>query len=119
VAAAAGRVADPRILAGPLTGGQLTAHLLLSAAGHSQAAAPSGPMPAVHLFAVLVGAGLISAAERLCRLLYTRLRAPVVAPPWTVPTGGRSPLRRPEQPLRSRLLLAVSISHRGPPVAVC
>ena len=91
---------------------------MLAAAGHSHGPAPGGAMLTAHLVAVVVGALLIAGAERLCRALSTvlgepaarRTPLPVVRPTW-------APVR-PDHPLQSRLLVAVSISHRGPPV-VC
>lgn len=115
VAATAGRLTDPRLLAVLLACGQLAGHLLLSAAGHSHSGSP--PMLLAHLTALLAGAGLIGVAERLCRLLCGVLRRAAATAPGFGPGGGHSTLPRPDQPLRSRLLVAVSISHRGPPVA--
>jgi hypothetical protein len=113
------RAAEPPILVALLAVGQAVGHLMLAATGHSHAAFPNGAMLAAHLIAVVVGALLIAGAERLCRALSTVLREgntrrtppPVARPLWA--------LTRPDHPLQSRLLVAVSISHRGPPPGVC
>jgi hypothetical protein len=119
LASALERAAEPAVLVALLAVGQAAGHLMLAAAGHSHAAVPDGAMLAAHLIAVVVGALLIAGAERLCRALSTVLREgntrrmppPVVRPLWA--------LTRPDHPLQSRLLVAVSISHRGPPPGVC
>lgn len=101
-----------------LTAGQLVGHAVLTVAHPHAAIAPRGPMLATHFGAVLLGALLISAGERLCRTLscvVRRTAAPVggivFAPPARVLTPG-------DQPLFSERLLVTSMSHRGPPVAV-
>jgi len=118
LAGALERAGEPAVLVTLLAAGQAAGHLMLAAAGHSHGPAPGGAMLTAHLVAVVVGALLIAGAERLCRALSTvlgepaarRTPLPVVRPTWT-------PVR-PDHPLQSRLLVAVSISHRGPPV-VC
>lgn len=117
-AAAVPRAGELRILIALLAVGQLLGHLILSA-GHDHAigaAPPPWVMLAAHVVAVGVGAVLIATGERLCRAASRVARtvvrarfAPVAAT--TVPA-----VRRAEQPLRSALLLAASVSHRGPPV---
>jgi hypothetical protein len=64
-----------------------------------------------------VGALLIAASDRLCRAVSRAVRAsarilaaPVAAAPALV-------IGQADQPLRSRLLLEASVSHRGPPVS--
>ena len=112
------RAAEPAVLVALLAVGQVTGHLMLAAAGHCHEPVPCGAMLAAHLLAVMVGAVLIAGAERLCRALSTVLGAhttrrtppPAVRPLWA--------LTRLDHPLQSRLLVAVSISHRGPP-GVC
>jgi hypothetical protein len=87
--------------------------------GHPPAAAPPGAvMLAAHLVAIAIGALLIAAGDRLCRSVSRAVKAavrtvcpPVVATP-VVATGNA------DQPLRSALLLAASVSHRGPPVSL-
>ena len=119
LASALERAAEPAVLAALLAAGQAAGHLMLAAAGHSHAPVPGGPMLAAHLLAVVVGALLITGAERLCRALSTVLGAggtrrtppPVLRAIWALP--------RPDHPLQSRFLVAVSISHRGPPPGVC
>jgi hypothetical protein len=113
------RAAEPAVLVVLLAAGQVIGHVMLAAAGHSHGSAPDAAMLAAHLIAVVVGALLIAGAERLCRALSTvlgagntrRLPPPTVRPMWTS--------TRPDHPLQSRLLVAVSISHRGPPPGVC
>lgn len=110
------RTADVRVLLCLLATGQLVGHLMLTAARHSHGE-PTSPAPAMlaaHASAVVVGAILIAAGDRLCcavsRVLKVASRA-VVAPipaKQVVVIGG-------DQPLRSALLLAASVSHRGPP----
>ncbi len=112
---------DARVLLGLLATGQLLGHLMLSAVGHSHApsaAPPAAVMLGAHLIAIVVGAVLIAAVDRLCRAMSRAVRAavrtvrpPVVAAP--VLSAGAA-----DQPLRSALLLAASVSHRGPPVSL-
>ena len=114
-----GRTSDVRVLLGLLAAGQLVGHLMLSVAGHSHGG-PTSPAPAMlvaHALAVAVGATLIAAVDRLCRTVSRAvqgaLRAvvpPIAGRPVVVTAGA-------DQPLVSRLLLAASVSHRGPPVS--
>jgi hypothetical protein len=101
-----------------LASGQVLGHLLLDAAGHQHA--PSGPtstaMVVAHVAAVFAGAALIAAATRLGDALSRAVHAvtaPVHPPVCTRPSGA---VRSADQPLRSALALAASVSHRGPPV---
>ena len=115
------RATDARVLLGLLATGQLLGHLMLSAVGHSHApmAAPPGAvMLAAHVVAIAAGAVLIAAVDRLCRAMTCAVRTavrivgqPVVAAPVLVTSVA-------DQPLRSALLLAASMSHRGPPVSL-
>lgn len=113
------RAAAPAVLVALLAAGQTAGHLLLAAAGHSHGPVPDASMLAAHVLAVGVGALLITGAERLCRALSTvlaevtthRSPPPVFRPMWAS--------TRPDHPLQSRLLVAVSISHRGPPSSAC
>ena len=115
------RAADARILVGLLAVGQLLGHLMLSAVGHHHAestAPPAAAMLVAHALAIVVGAVLIAAGDRLCRAVSRAVRAvvriacrPVITPP--VLWAGDA-----DQPLRSALLLAASVSHRGPPVSL-
>jgi hypothetical protein len=120
LAATIARAADARVLLVLLAAGQLCGHVILSAVGHSHAATtapPASAMLAAHVVAVGAGALLIAASDRLYRAVSRTVRAtvrivaaPVAVAPVVV-TGGA------DQPLRSALLLAASVSHRGPPVS--
>ena len=116
------RAPHTRCLLGLLAVSQLLGHLMLSAAGHHHAvssAPPAAAMLAAHLLAIVAGATLIAAGERLWRALSRAVRAVVriVCPP--VAVAARRDCRAPaDQPLRSALLLAASVSHRGPPVSL-
>jgi hypothetical protein len=120
LAATIARAADVRVLLGLLAAGQLCGHLMLSAVGHHHAATPVPPaavMLAAHVVAVGAGALLIAASERLCRAVsrVVRVAVPITAAPFAfapVVVVGQS-----DQPLRSALQLAASMSHRGPPVS--
>jgi hypothetical protein len=121
LAATLGRAADVRILVTLLAAGQLFGHAMLSAVGHghgSATAPPATAMLAAHLLAVAVGALLIAAGDRLCRAMSRAVRAAarIVAPP-VMPTPVIA-VHHADQPLRSALLLAASVSHRGPPVSL-
>ncbi|MGE2724068.1 hypothetical protein [Mycolicibacterium pulveris] len=120
VAAALPRAGEIRVLIGLLAAGQLLGHAML-AVGHAHAhsaALPAWIMPTAHVVAVGVGAALIATGERWCRAALRGVRAVVRAecPPVAATTATAA--HRPEQPLRSALLLAASVSHRGPPVSV-
>jgi hypothetical protein len=113
------RAHDFRVLLGLLAAGQLLGHTMLSAVGNSHAtttAPPPAAMLAAHAAAVAAGAVLIAAGGRLCAAVSRTVRAvarfacpPIPAPPIVV-------FGSADQPLRSALLLAASVSHRGPPV---
>jgi hypothetical protein len=110
----------PVVLVGLLGAGQLVGHLVLGAAGHHHdvpTAPPAAAMLAAHALAIGVGALLIAAGDRLWHALSRAVRAAVrqVAPVAATPAIA---VRRAEQPLRSALLLAASVSHRGPPVSL-
>jgi hypothetical protein len=118
VAALTERASDIRILATLLACGQVAGHLALATAGHSagQTSNSSAPlMLLMHLVAVAAGAALVCASERLlCALtrvirhFLVTVRAPIeIMPP--------APVVRDHQPLQHFLLIAASISHRGPP----
>ena len=127
VAATAGAVAttisrtrSPRYLLALLAAGQLLGHVLLSAAGHHHAgptAPPAAAMFAAHLLAIVAGATLIGAGDRLWRALSHTVRAVVRVAPAITATPAAAP-RSADQPLRSALQLAASVSHRGPPVSL-
>ena len=118
------RAADARVLLGLLAAGQLCGHLMLSAVGHSHtatttAAPPVAVMLVAHAVAIGTGTLLIAASDRLCRAVSRAVRAAVrivAAPVSVVPVVV---IGEAHQPLRSALLLAASVSHRGPPVSRC
>lgn len=120
VAAAWVRASDTRILLTLLAGGQLLGHLTLAAVGHDHVMTVTGRssmlMVAAHIVAVAVGAVLIAACERLCRAMSSALRAwartPAVLPP--IASVRPTPICA-DQPMHSTRVVAVSISHRGPP----
>jgi hypothetical protein len=99
--------------------GQVIGHLLMAAVSH-QHATPGPPTPAMvgaHAAAVLVGAALIVSADRLSRALSAALREfrmPPSAPPRSVPATAAAS----DQPWQWTLLLAASLSRRGPPVGL-
>ncbi len=112
------RAADVPVLACLLAGSQVVGHLMFSAAGHShgEAASPAPAMLVAHATAVVAGAMLIASGGRLCaavsRVAEVAVRmviAPIPGRPLTIAEA--------DQPLRSALLLAASMSHRGPPVS--
>ena len=119
LAATLASAAEARVLVGLLAAGQVLGHVMLSAVAHHHtvtAAPPPAAMLAAHLVAIAIGAVLIAAGDRLCRAVSRAVRTvarinclPVVLAPVAA-------ARRADQPLRSALLLAASVSHRGPPV---
>ncbi|SEH57082.1 hypothetical protein SAMN04489835_1570 [Mycolicibacterium rutilum] len=111
------RAAETPVLVALLATGQVLGHVLLGASGHAHAATPpAGLMLAAHAVAVVAGALLIAAGERLCRAVSRTVRAAARIVWVPVETTVRMAATRAEQPLRSALLLAASVSHRGPPV---
>ena len=119
---AANRAADGRALFALLALGQLVAHVMLTAAGHTECAASAGPpavaMLAAHAVALVVGAALIAAGDRLCRAVTSALRAFAGELPGMLATAGAAAVTAGDQPLRFTLLLAASVSRRGPPVSL-
>jgi hypothetical protein len=106
-----------------LSTGQLLGHLLLDAAGHSHSMAmapmgtPTTAMLAAHVTAVAIGALLITVGEHLCAAVSTVVRR-AVSMPRQLPTVATALVEHvADQPMRSALLLAASMSHRGPPVS--
>jgi hypothetical protein len=102
-----------------LAAGQALGHLLLGTVGHhhADAAGPSAlTMVAAHVVAVACGAALIASAGYLCTAISRAVRTAVAPTPFPVTTAPRVVLGDADQPLRSALLLAASMSHRGPPV---
>lgn len=118
VAAAIPHESAPRHLLGLLAVGQLLAHLLLSASGHHHGGSSGVAMLAAHVVAVVAGAALISAGDRLWRALSRAVSRIVRVVVTGVPAQHTAMAHRADQPLRSVLLLAASVSHRGPPVSL-
>jgi hypothetical protein len=117
VAATVPRVNAPRCLLGVLAVSQLVAHLLLGASGDHHAGSSGIAMLAAHVAAVVAGAALIGVGDRLWRAL-SRAVHRIVRVAATVAVRPAAMIRRADQPLRSALLLAASVSHRGPPVGL-
>ncbi|MFG1934523.1 hypothetical protein ACGFK1_28365 [Mycobacterium sp. NPDC048908] len=116
------RAADVRVLLGLLAAGQLCGHIVLGAVGHSHAAAaapPAAVMLAAHAAAIVGGALLIAASDRLCRAVSRVVRAAVRTVVGSITVAPVVVVDDADQPLRSALLLAASMSHRGPPVSHC
>jgi hypothetical protein len=118
LAATSARTADVRALLALLAASQMVGHVMLSVDGHSHGA-PASPGPAMlgaHAAAVAAGAALIAAGDRLCRAVSRAVEVTVRA--IVPPVPGRPVLATAgaDQPMRSALLLAASVSHRGPPV---
>ena len=125
VAATTDRTSDARVLLALLASGQLVAHLILAVAGHQYCVAgPVCPWPvmlAAHTVALVLAAVLIAAADRLCRAVCTAILDAVrriSCPGLPVLATATVPIVGSDQPLRSALLLAASVSHRGPPVGL-
>ena len=113
------RAANQPVLLGLLAGGQMVGHLLLGGSGHHHVATAghgTAAMTVAHVAAVFAGAALIAAAGRLGSALSHAVR--VAIPPQHEPVAPAPPRRFDggDQPLRSSLQLAASVSHRGPPV---
>jgi hypothetical protein len=120
LAATIARATDARVLLGLLAAGQLCGHVMLSAVGHGHAvttAPPSWAMLAAHVVAVGAGALLIGASDRLCRAVSRAVRAAVRIVAAPVPVALVAAVGDADQPPRSALLLAASVSYRGPPVS--
>ncbi|BBW99800.1 hypothetical protein BST36_26605 [Mycolicibacterium moriokaense] len=120
VATSIPRAGTPRILLLLLAIGQLLGHLLLSVVGHHHtgaAAPPAAMMLAAHVVAIVTGAVLIGVGEHLWRALSRAVRT-VVRIVCAVAVRAITVARRADQPLRAALLLAASVSHRGPPVSL-
>src|ERR1700757_3122261 len=106
-------------LAAMLTAGQVVGHLVLATGDHVHGSdgLPALAMLCAHAVAVVVGALLLAAADRLCAALSTAVRALIGHLP--LPVGGApSSATVSDQPLQSMLLLVASVSHRGPPVSL-
>jgi hypothetical protein len=99
--------------------GQLLGHLLIGTVGHHHVTAvgPSAvTMVAAHVLAIGCGAALIAVAGRLCAAISRVVRSAVTPTATPVTSAPRAGLAQADQPLRSALQLAASMSHRGPPV---
>ncbi|WP_166907043.1 hypothetical protein [Mycobacterium sp. DL440] len=106
------------VLWGLLGTGQLLAHGLLATAGHAHGAQPGLAMFGAHVAAVSLGAGLIACGARLSAAVSRVARAVVRTGRPAPGAAARVAIRSADQPLHSALLLAASVSHRGPPVGV-
>lgn len=119
LAATTACAADAGVLLGLLAAGQFVGHVILGAVGHSHISTPPPAMVMLvaHVLAVMVGAALIAAGDRLCRAVSRAVEVtarPIIAPISAAPVPATAGA---DQPLRSALLLAASVSHRGPPVS--
>lgn len=115
------RAAGTAMLAAVLAGGQLAGHVALAASGHSHgetSTAPTQVMLLTHAVAVVAGAVLVSACERLCQVLSQVARRCVSIARAPVEVRTALAVTPDDQPLQHVLLLAASISHRGPPVGL-
>jgi hypothetical protein len=115
-----GHTSTPRLLLALLAAGQLLGHVLLSTAGHqhTSSAPPAVAMLVAHVLATVAGASLIGAGERLWRALSRAVRAAVRVVCAVVAVQTMAVAHRADQPRHSALLLAASVSHRGPPVSL-
>lgn len=115
------RAADARVLAALLASGQVVGHAVLAAHGnhHGIGATTTAVMVAAHIGATVLAASLIGIGDHLCRVLSRVMRDPAPSAPEPVPAAGGVAHRSADQPMRASLLLASSMSHRGPPVAAC
>jgi hypothetical protein len=102
-----------------LASGQIFGHLLLGSAGHQHTAMAghgTAAMTVAHVAAVFVGAALIAAAGRLGAALSHAVRSAVAPRRLPIASAPAPAFDGGDQPLRSSLQLAASVSHRGPPV---
>jgi hypothetical protein len=123
ITATADAAADIRILLMLLAAGQFVAHTTLTVVGHNHGGdhcgAALGPaMLAAHTLAVVISAVLIAAGDRLCRAVCSAMRVFLRDVPRPVVSAAAARVVGTDQPLQSALLLAASISHRGPPVSL-
>jgi drug/metabolite transporter (DMT)-like permease len=110
------RASQTHVLFGVMSLGQLVGHFTLSACGGMPMARPSPLMLTAHVAAIVCGALLVAASERLYTALSSAIRKAKRAA--TVPVTPRLLLITPlDDPPQQRVrLMAASISHRGPPV---
>lgn len=114
------RARGPVPLIALLAAGQLAGHLVLGAGtAHHHAGQPGAVSGALmfggHVAAVLAGGILVAAAERLAAALSRVVRNCSPDPFDRIEIPGAAVLPAPEHPLLRSLLVAASISHRGPP----
>ena len=111
---------DTPLLLALLAAGQLAGHLMLGATGHahgSASAVPDAAMLVAHAVAVALGAALIALSDHLCAAMSRVIRVAARSVCLPVPAASVGVVSVSDQPLRSALLLAASVSHRGPPVS--
>jgi drug/metabolite transporter (DMT)-like permease len=110
------RTSHASALIGVLGLGQVVGHLTLSAGGSMHIAQPSPPMLAAHAAAVVVGALLVAACERLYTALSSAIRRYRSACAAVNSVGAQRLTVHVAPPQQRIRLLAASISHRGPPL---
>ncbi|CAN5380006.1 hypothetical protein BH09ACT7_BH09ACT7_37060 [soil metagenome] len=110
------RASKTHALLGLLAFGQLVGHLTLSVCGTMPTAKPAPLMLAAHLAAVVCGAVLVAASERLYTALSSAIRSATRITSGPVTPGTLLIAIRDDPPQQRIRLLAASISHRGPPV---
>jgi len=120
--AATDRASHGPALAAVLAGGQLASHGAMAATSHphnlitpDHIALSWFLMMLAHTLAVAAGAWLMLLSEWLFRSLCRVLRRCATVPAPVAESTARRYVRPEEQPLQHVLLLAASISHRGPP----
>lgn len=114
------RARGPVPLIGLLAAGQLAGHLVLGAGTAHQHPGHPGAMSGAlmfggHVAAVLAGGILVAAAERFAAALSRVVRNCSPNPFHRIEIPGTTVLPAAEHPLLRSLLVAASISHRGPP----
>lgn len=114
------RARGPVPLIGLLAAGQLAGHLVLGAGTAHQHPGHPGAMSGAlmfggHVAAVLAGGILVAAAERFAAALSRVVRNCSPNPFHRTENPGTTVLPAAEHPLLRSLLVAASISHRGPP----
>ncbi|MFL6085115.1 MAG: hypothetical protein ACJ74F_18350 [Mycobacterium sp.] len=121
LAATVDRTADARVLFGLLALGQLVAHVMLTVVGHTDCAASGGPPPvamlAAHAVALVAGAALIAAGDRLCKAVTSALHAFAGELPGMLATAATAAVTAGDQPLRSALKLTApcAVARRSSP----
>lgn len=118
LAASMSHADDLAVMVCLLGAGQLFGHVVLAADGHAHAAPPTDAMLTAHAVAVVIGGLLITAGARLCRILSRVLRL-VGRPNPSLAFVSRVRAATADQPMRSALLIACSMSYRGPPARTC